>query len=317
MVPPSPSSYAQFLRRLLDAMSSDEASYHALAEWVAGANERFGDQEEGFVLNYLAKAPIIRCPAREDGQGWQLPDTISRRKSMPMRAALTSAHLRSYVDAWLESGRNADGSESPAQRDLRRAPDALDDLRSYLEQAPAGLIPSIGPSGFDLVISIAEPTAYSGRARDFFEAQAIEAKRLFVGIIASDWKGRLCKCRYRRCGRYFLHPKPRQCYRHGTFCSPHHAMGAGAERSIRMSRAKGSETLVDEAARLLCEWKIGSPGWLVDVALKRRLAGELCSVIARMNLHRYRDEVKMNWVTHHQAIIERKRFEFFQTREPS
>jgi hypothetical protein len=309
VVPPGPSAYALFLQRFLEGTAPNRSS-EAVAEWVESANRMVRTLEDGFVLNYLVQAPVIHSTSPEHVHGWQLPKTISRRESRPIRAALTSAHLRTYVDAWLDTGRNADGSESPGKRDLRKAPDALRELWDYLGNAPAALMPALDSSDFELTMSIAEPTAYSGAVRDFFESQTVGAKRLFVGIMASDWKRRLCKCRYQRCGRYFLHPNPREYYLRGTFCSREHSMRVTAEESMRTSRRIGTEILIKEAARKLCAWKIVGPHWQLDIKIKRRLAGELCSVISRKKLHGYREEVKLNWVTRHQIAIENSRVEF-------
>src|SRR5206468_1419463 len=98
-------------------------------------------------------------------------ETISRLESMRFRAAITSAHLRAYVDAWLETGRRGDGRELPAQRNLSNARDALLACWDYLEKAPVKLRPSGDPSGSDFTGFVAEPTAYAGLARNFFEAQ--------------------------------------------------------------------------------------------------------------------------------------------------
>jgi hypothetical protein len=97
-------------------------------------------------------------------------------------------------------------------------------------------------------LAIGEPTAYLGQAADFFAAQTIEAKRLLVGIMASDWKHGLCKCRYHRCGVYFINSKPRKSYRHGTFCSRRHANMALAEVTMPRVRSEGLTTLIEAAA---------------------------------------------------------------------
>jgi len=311
VLPPDPSSYGRFLEKLLEGIGrpdkpSDQTSF--LPAWVDSANRSVRTRQAGFVLNYLAHAPTIPSQSPAQAQGWQLPHTISRQESMPIRAALTSAHLRVYVDAWLDTGRLADGSESPRQRNLRRAPDALLALLDYLEKAPADLSASIDSSRFDPIIYIAKPTAYSGTVRDFFEAQIVEAKRLFVGIMTSDWKDRLCKCRYHRCGRYFLHPKPRQSYLHGTFCGEQ-AMSAAAVESHRRSRTMAPKILIDAAAQRLCALRINGPAWQDDADLKRRLASELCLVISRQGLQSYRQGVRANWLSRHRAVIERKRSE--------
>lgn len=255
-----------------------------------------------------------RTRAQADAHGWKLPETISRQESYPFRDALMSAHLRDYVDAWLETGRHADGSEWPGQRNLRKAPDALFDLWGYLERSRPELSPTIkDPDFWDLELSIALPAAYSGLVRDFFEAQVIEAKRQFLGIMASDWKDRLCKCRYRRCGCYFLHPRPRRSYRRGTFCCLAHARSAGAEDCFGKSRAHGKQKLVEAAARMLLKQGIADPRWQDDARLKTSLAEELCLVIAAERLQGYQDQVKVNWVTRNQDVIEQKRVQSGRT----
>jgi hypothetical protein len=156
---------------------------------------------------------------------------------------------------------------------------------------------------------LALPTDYLGQARNFFESQRVEAQRLFLGMMASEWKDRLCKCRYQYCGRYFLHPKPRQCYRRGTLCCREHASSAAAAESMQLARIRGRETLIDAAAQMLCSLRIKGPAWQADPDIKRRLASDLCRVISRERLSSYQQDVKANWVSRHQETIERRRRE--------
>jgi hypothetical protein len=132
--PPLPSSYAQFLQKLLAETAADKPSDQSLAflrEWVDAANRDVGTPQARFLLNYLLYGPMIPHPSPSQ-VSWQLPDTISRQESVPIRLALTSAHLRRYVDAWLETGRNRDGSEWPNRRNLFRAPSAFFSVGEYL-----------------------------------------------------------------------------------------------------------------------------------------------------------------------------------------
>jgi hypothetical protein len=307
---PSPPTYADFLEKLSIGITTDVPTNTerraVIREWVGDVQRKVGNQREGFLQNYLLTAITLRPTPASAEQGWRLPGTVSRKESYPIREALTSAHLRRYVDQWLDTGRREDGSEEVETRDVRRAPDAHRALWHYLENASPRWDMVKGSIGVRLIFG--ERTGYSGVARDFFEAQIIEAKRLFCGIMLSDWKGRLCKCRYARCGLYFLHPKPRRSYRRGTFCHDH-AKHAAAEASVLKSRSHNLETLINAAARKLRAWKILDPDWQGDVRLKRRLAGELCSVILRQKVHSHRTLVKLNWVTRNQAAIEQKRVE--------
>ncbi len=314
VVPPRPSSYVRFLEKLLEGIGPPDKSFDRsalLREWVDHANRSVRTRQAGFVLNYLANAPIIRPPSPSQVP-WRLPDKVSRQESVSMRTALTSAHLRQYVDAWLETGQNQDGSEWPTSRDLYRAPSTFFSVEEYLEKYPTMFSPEVDSHGFRL--TVAQRNWPSPGARDFFEAQQHSALRLLVGLLASDWKGRLCKCRYSSCGRYFLHPRPRKSYRRGTFCCREHASSAAASASMLKSRAHGHERLIEAAARKLMERKIVAPDWQDDADLKRDLAGKLCLVIARQNLHGYREQVRLNWVTRYQAMIEQKRMELLEIR---
>lgn len=82
--------------------------------------------------------------------------------------------------------------EWPKERNLSRARDAF---WKYAEKAPMEVIPSPDPDDFSR--SIGRPTAFEGKANDFFKAQTIKAERLTRGILDSELKHRLCKC---RCG---------------------------------------------------------------------------------------------------------------------
>jgi hypothetical protein len=309
--PPSPAAYARFLKKLLEGTGQlNDAARTALQDWVERVNRGIKKRRDLFLQNYLAKAPTTHDPAQTKREGWALPDNISRDESMPFREALISARLRTYVDAWLETGRHPDGSESPSGRDLRKAPEAWRAFLEYMEKAPPRLRPSSSTDGLELIAFVAERTAYTGNVRSLFESMRVEAQRLLFGLMTSDWKDRLCKCRYQYCGQYFLHPRPRKCYRRGTFCCRGHAASAAADHSMRRARVSGLQTLLDAAARKLCAWRIEDSGWRDNVAIKQRLSSELSFVIARRRLQSYHEEVRVNWVTRHQETIERKRCEF-------
>jgi hypothetical protein len=305
-VPPTPSDYARFLSKFSD---SPDREMSALQEWVDEANQRMKTPEVRFQLNYLANPPIITPSSPAINKYWRLPETISRHEAAPFRVALTSARLRTYVDAWLETGRHSDRSELPAQRNLREAFVAHTAVWEYMAKAPVQWIPSRDLADFDFVGYVAERGGYSGEVRGFFEAQDVEATRLFVGTMASDWKDRLCKCRYLNCGCYFLYARPRKRYSYGTFCSGEHMRRAAAVRFVRLARSRGTQALIDAAARTLRDRKIRSSDWQDDAYLKRQLASKLCLAISREKLHGYRQEVKVNWITRHQEMIERRRCE--------
>lgn len=312
--PPNPSSYIRFLEKFVEALRVEEPSEAGFfrklfRDWEDAARRRCATPSQGFIQNYLAKAIYIEPESPPAGNEWQLPATISRQESVPFRVALTSAHLREHVDSWIDTGRQPNGSEVPRERNLNRAGNGLQAVWSYLAEARVMLSPATVPDGFSLEVDITARSAYSGKVRGFFESQVVEAKRLFVGIMASEWKDRLCKCRYRLCGRYFIHSKPRASYRHGTFCNVRHAKSASAESSTRARRISGAKWLIDKAAIILRKKKNIGPEWQKDAGLKRDVAFQLCSVIAANRYIHYRNEVGLNWVTLHQVAIERRRLE--------
>jgi hypothetical protein len=298
--PPSPSSYAQFVERYWRAATPtkryDVHPSVLLRDWADNAIA-------GFVRNYLATSPVF-TPRVDAAGGWGLPVTISREESRLMAAALVSAYLRTHVDDWLETGRNRDGSESPLRRDLLKSFVTHEAFRRHKRNLPRSLPLFPDPRGFRIMIAerLSEPSAQS-----FFEAQSVDAQRLFVGIMASDWSERLCKCRYPLCGKYFLCSKVRRSYRHGTFCSPEHRSRASADALTKRRRSDVRRELEEYAARQLAKWRSTS-AWQDDNAVKLRLA---VSLSTRMNekawLRAGRHDVRVNWVTRHSTAIEQRR----------
>jgi hypothetical protein len=309
VVPPSPSSYIQFLENILgiDLEKSTELGAAAFLNWRDRTNRVVRTPHAGFVLNYLYLAPTLNPKER-----WRLPDTISQEEAVTFSEALTSAHLRRYVDSWIDTGQHPDGSESPEERDLYKAPAAFDALHGYLSVEPLTVLPFSNSNGSELTIAVSEPNW--GRAKNFFEAPIIEAQRLFVGIFASDWKNGVRKCRYRTCGRYFLHPNSRQPYKHGTFCCSAHARRVVSNQLHQRSRRAATAELIELAAKKLLALRFDGPHWENNAELKRRLVAYLNFEIPRRRLHGYRDELTVKWLSRHREMIERKRSELSGSR---
>ena len=305
--PPAPSLYGPFVLRFQPAESRNYAE-PLIQSWQQ-ASSRFADVQTGFVENYLLHAPRCVSPSNMSEHGWQLPPDLSSEEAHPFELALTSAYLRAYVDEWINTGLNADGSESIGRRSLSRAGQAALAAWSYMEKAPISWAPSLEDSDFR--IFIAEPISYSGPVSNFFEAQTIAATRLFVGVITSDWATRLCKCRSRSCGKYFALPKsrPHKVYKHGLFCSRSHSSLASATSCMRTLRIRAHSTLINAAAQKLVDLRVNSLEWANDRQLKITIAAHLSSVIARKQLGSYRQDVRFNWVTRHMLHIEEKRRE--------
>ena len=271
-------------------------------------------ERERFLNEYLEAGAVAAPP----GEHWHMPDTISPRDYKPILAGLVSRDLRPLVDAWIEAGRNPDGSEAPQKRDIHKADyRCVSAVHEYLEKCPPVFMTSADPSGF--AVEIAQP-CLSHWARDFFEAAVVEAKRLFLGLVASDWKNRLCKCRYQPCSQYFLLDKPRGSYRHGTFCCRQHQSLASAAKCTHERRRLCESKLIELAAGQLRRRRAGGPEWQQDKVRKNQLAEEVCKAISEArdpNLRAYRPVVKVNWITRNQQRIEQKRVDLIGATKPS
>jgi hypothetical protein len=278
-----------------------------LREWRDG-EARFAGL--AYTRNYLLHAPFFKPRPGTVEHGWQLPDTISKEHRRLIGAALVSAHLRSLVDGWIATGKESDGCEWPSRRNVRKMAQGWQAVSEFMEQSPPRWCPSEDPSGFTLVL--AEPQWGEPPAADFFESQQVTARRLFAGILTSEWQQRLCQCQYSLCGRYFVHSKLRASYRHGTFCSRPHRARASAEALTRARRQQARWQLIEAAAQWLCRHPMSA--WQDNRNFKDRLATAL-SQKARTNpnLRAGREPVKVNWVTRNRTAIEKRRLELSDT----
>ena len=156
--------------------------------------------------------------------------------------------------------------------------------------------------GFEGLFSQPVEGCGSRGAEQFFRAQMVEAKRLFVATMASEWKERLFKCRHPRCGIYFLNSKtPRRSYKHGTFCRVHLQNWAAALASDQ-KRTREASQLIEAAAKWLVKRRRG-PDWQNLKRQKIQLATDISvsQILGRA--------VTVKWVTRNQANIERRRLE--------
>ena len=221
-----------------------------------------------------------------------------------------SRHLRTFVDAWLETGVHEDGSESPFDRDLSRAltvfPAVVDYWDKYGEKV------SFSPTTSGLSLIIGDVPYLPPEKNNPFEGPPIEALRFFTATMVSDWKERLCKCRY--CGRYFLHKKPRRHpYVRGLFCSRKHQQFVSAATCIREGRLELRTKLVEIAAKRLLD-RLAGPSWHEDPTQRSTLAAFLrrtptCRRLTWM--------IQRNWVSHNHRAIEEKRLELSRLAPPS
>jgi hypothetical protein len=228
---------------------------------------------------------------------------LPRQETRPFAAAQLSSVLRRYVDAWLQTGRRADGREFPWEKRLSTVGYLA--VEEYLQQHPPEV--SISLHG-GLTVCVGDAVGHPRGTGMLYEAAEAEARRLFTGLIASEQKQCLCKCVFAKCGRYFLLAKPRKVYKRGTFCCRSHQMAASALALTSNRRAKAKRGLIELAAQQLLNWRVRSADWADDGRQRLRLARELSQHMRRNpNLRANRRQVKVNWVTRHRQQIEQKR----------
>jgi len=229
--------------------------------------------------------------------------------------AVLGVSLRSLVDQWLVTGIQDDGSESLASRNLSHTSASLD-LAAYLERYPARV--DFAANGSELSVCIADVGALPPPTLNPYYDVGEEATRLFLGMMTSDWKERLCKCVH--CGKYFLHAHPRKVYTHGTFCCRQHQSHATAVRSTKARRVRAKSELLEFAAEHLVKSKVSGPEWKKSPETRTQLAIQISRHIFKSRnpiLKAYAQVVKSNWVTRNRHEIEQKRIELARSRQIS
>jgi len=198
------------------------------------------------------------------------------------------------IDNWIDSGRNADGSESPTRRNHGRAQEAWSDACWYFkEHAQLQLIPGEPPQ---LRLS-----AKWNKVWGTLEARARNGL-IMATVLLSDLRFRLAKCRYQKCGRYFLLSHPREKpHANGLFCCTAHNRAEAAMKGMKLRRAEATASLIESAAREV--WRQKKQGRAFRV--KERLVATLNQQIAR-DRRQTREQLHVNWVTRHWKEIQKK-----------
>jgi hypothetical protein len=230
---------------------------------------------------------------------------------------IVTTRLRLLVDEWLSTGVDSTGAEVLEHRSLLSAPRATRTLRDYASTHRLRLL--FFPKYPEFIIKFGdvdedqpEDSLHIDHNDPIVRAWG-EAAHLFAGLTMRDWGGRLCKCRYASCGRYFLHDKPRRAYRHGTFCCPAHRARASAMTLTASKRSQAKSSLIGWAASWLVK-KGARTDWKDEDDLKSRLAAFLSKRVSESDLTNVPDDLKVNWVTRHCTEIEQRRVELSKIR---
>ena len=225
---------------------------------------------------------------------------------------IIATKLRQHVDEWLETGWSESEGESPKHRSLVKAPLAMKVLQDYTSQQNPRLRFVRVPPEFVIEVEPSGDRRHTSMISEFLDSidrVRRDVARLFFGLIISDWGPRLCKCRY--CGLYFVHPKPRQWYKHGTFCGDHQ-MSWTATQHVKERRRLFHSALLDIAAKELIKRRINGPDWQDDKPRKIQLANDISARVQKSGkaaLRSVRLKVKLTWVTRNRREIEKRRLE--------
>ncbi len=244
---------------------------------------------------------ILRFIAREG--------KISEKELQKLFHDEVASCFRTPVDQWLRTGVDAGGVESPRSRTIVRE-HAMHGVFQYFAMHPPAV--SLGAEG--LSVFIGEPPEVPNDWTEFFQNAATEANRLLVGLVLSDWRFNIFKCRYCEC--YYLNPKPRASYLGGTYCSAEHRKSAYAERITAEKRdaAKCGREIV--AAKYLVERGVTTSEWHKDAKLKSRVAAAVSIHMAKdPNLCSGRYQVRPHWVSRNCEQIEARRRAFFTSQK--
>jgi hypothetical protein len=163
--------------------------------------------------------------------------------------------LRTLVDAWLGSGRRADGVETPRDRKVEvtplwgtaclpdEEPTVFDAVQRWLVDNPP--VPSLTDSG-DVQMSLRQ---WLKGWTDPVSAALNEARILFLLLMTSEAKYALFKCSHPGCGAYYILKKPRGEYKLGAVC-PEHRRQQGTRRQRKQDHAEALQV----AAEALAMW---------------------------------------------------------------
>lgn len=237
-------------------------------------------------------------------QKWESLSAYSRRVCLE-----TQRKLREYVDDWLDSGVRADGTEAPGERNYDRARKVQDCVAFYSYFCSTWI--TLPPGEQYPEVRMGMPGLKCGRVRSQLLAE-YEATEMIVMLLLSGLRRRIAKCRYEKCGRYFLlNEKPRkETYAHGLFCSGLHNRRASATKLVKERRDMFNPTVIAWAGDVLSQQKskMGE-----DAAFKRKLLRELNTRIRKdPDLHSGRRRnrlgtyIEVNWLTKHWEEIQAK-----------
>jgi hypothetical protein len=166
---------------------------------------------------------------------------------------LTEA-LHSFMNEWIDSGKNASGQEEPPKRSLvyRRNTDgallhaaAFHAVSRYLQRHPPQL--SVF-EGNEIGAVFAEETPQRTGPDDPTAEAREEAARLFVHFMDSDARWQIARCHF--CKEYFYPKRVQGLYQRGAFCE-----ACRTKNSVDHGRREWRKKVLELAAEAYPKWK--------------------------------------------------------------
>src|SRR6266568_7984732 len=133
------------------------------------------------VLRALNIEPASQAAIEHFTERYAKGDALQAGKeTTPFFLALRSRYLRNFVDAWLQTGVRKDGSESPFERDLFRAPNALQAAQRHLAEHPP--VVTFSPISRGLSVTFGGFPRGPNRPTNPFNGAYFDARRHFISI---------------------------------------------------------------------------------------------------------------------------------------
>ena len=209
-----------------------------------------------------------------------------------------TVNLKRYVDQWIGSGFNPDGSEEPFKRDLNRmALGDRQDLGVFLNRwLDANHARSILFSTGEIRQSYTWRSSFTVEDKKTPAAEADdELARQLIFFLQSPLRGNLTQCAKPSCRIYYVRNKLRQYYKRSTFCATCRS-SASARRRMEEKRGGARDRALATAAFALNAWKEIDEGTRMEYGLDER--AYIAAAMADLGR-------KRTWVSRNMTEIER------------
>jgi hypothetical protein len=192
--------------------------------------------------------------------------------------------LREWVDEWIDTGRDPNGAESPAERHFNDDSKVSSVVYDYSKRNRISLL---GISNtIELWFSPYE--THNGRPRILGVRNEDIAREKLVFFLLSEFRFKLAKCRRDGCGKYFALKHWKRTYKRGTLCSECQRTRSqeSASKATSEERIQAGWMLCQLAAKRFSKQIQKSPDWHKEAPLRASLLKYLNTRIERVDLLR-------------------------------